>query len=104
MLMGQLPQLANFSKNLIRREEMGRAADLDLSPHIDPATGAGENHAVDCIISAVNTTASVGAYCLNRDALILGIDDVLPLGNSTDQIPPLCMEETGIEREILPVR
>jgi hypothetical protein len=52
----------------------------------------------------VYSAAGVGAYRLDRDALVFGIDDMFSLRYTADQEAPLRMEETRLEGEIFSMR
>jgi hypothetical protein len=104
VLVRQSSQFADLVEDLVRREEMWCATDLHLGPHIDSADGAREDDPVNRVIPAVDPAAVVGAHRLHGDTFILGIDDMLSLGNSADQKPPLSMKEPCIERDILSLR
>ena len=69
------------------------AANLDLCSHVYTAEGACEDDPVDSVVTAMNTAAGVGSHCFDRDALVLSIDDMLSLTDTTDQESPLRMKE-----------
>lgn len=103
MLVRQLFQVADLSKNLISREEMRCTANLHLGSHVDSTNRAGEDYPVYRIITAVYAAAGIGAYRLDRHTLILSIDDMVSLIYPTDQEMPLCMKETILESKIFSI-
>jgi hypothetical protein len=102
--MRQTFQVADLSENLVGRKEIWRAADLYLGAHVDSTDRASEDDPIYRIITSVCPTAGVGAYCLDRNALVFGIDDMFSFRYTTDQEPPLRMKETRLEGKIFPMR
>lgn len=78
-------------------------ANLHLGSHVDSTDGAGEDYPVYRIITSVYPAAGISAYRLDRDTLILGIDDMVSLIYPTDQEAPLGMEETGFESKVFSI-
>lgn len=101
--MGELSQLADLSKDLVGGKEVRCAADLHLSAHIDSTDRTSEDDLVDGVIPTMQSTASMRAHHLNRNTLILSIDNMVTLSDAADQKPPLRMEEAGIEVDIFPM-
>lgn len=103
MLVRQRFQVAYLSKNLISREEVRCTANLNLGSHVHSTDRAGEDYPVNRIITAMYPAAGIGAYRLDRNTLILGIDDMVSLIYPTDQEAPLGMKETRLESEIFSI-
>ena len=57
--MGELPQLADLSEDLVGGKEVRCAADLHLSAHIDSTDRTSEDDLVDGVIPAMQSTASM---------------------------------------------
>ena len=103
MLVSQLAQRSNLGQHLVRSEEVRCTADLHLSSQINTAHRAGENHLVGSVITTLQSTAGENTHSFDWHTLVPRIYDMLTLGNTSDNEPPLGMEEARISGRIIPI-
>jgi hypothetical protein len=101
MLMREFAQTSNLLQHLSGRKEMRRTANLDLRAQVDATYRAGQNDLIGGIIATLDATTRRSPDHFHRHTFIPRICNMLSLPNSPHQIPPLSMEEFGIEGDIV---
>lgn len=102
--MREFTQTSNLVQHLSRRKEMRCTANFNLRAQVDATYRAGQNDLIGGIIPTLDATIRRRADNLHRHTFILRVRDMFSLPNSPHQIPPLSMEELGVEGDIVPRR
>lgn len=79
-------------------------ANLHLRAEEDSTHRPSEYDFVGRIIAALEVAVCQGTKCLNRNAFLACVCNMLALSNAAHCEPPLCVEELRVECRIVPVR